>query len=164
MCNINQSYQFREFRGSKEYERHLVNLGLVSGVVLYIVSKEVGQPFIVVFRGTRIGLDEAIASEIFVEPTISSDYQEIKVMNQLAIGEKGTVAKILGTGPVKRRLMDMGITRGTKVEIIKFAPLGDPIEIRLRNYELTLRKNEAEMILVESHEGKDDGKTDCCSW
>ncbi|MEG0453688.1 MAG: FeoA family protein [Coprobacillus sp.] len=56
---------------------------------------------------------------------------------------------MLGTGALKRRLMDMGLTRGTRIEIKKYAPLGDPIEICVRNYELTLRKKEAELILVE---------------
>ena len=59
------------------------------------------------------------------------------------------VTKILGEGPVKRRLMDMGITKGVNVFVRKVAPLGDPVEVTVRGYELTLRKADAEMILVE---------------
>jgi len=71
-----------------------------------------------------------------------------KVLADLQPGESGIVAKILGEGAVKRRLMDMGITRGTEVFVRKVAPLGDPLEISLRGYELTLRKSEAQMISV----------------
>ncbi len=60
------------------------------------------------------------------------------------------VQKVLGTGPIKRRIMDMGITKNTEIYIRKFAPLGDPIQINLRGYELTIRKDDAKNILVEA--------------
>ena len=63
-------------------------------------------------------------------------------------GQTVTVAKLTGAGPVKRRIMDMGITKGTAVYVRKVAPLGDPIEVTVRNYELSLRKADAEMIEV----------------
>ena len=72
-----------------------------------------------------------------------------KVLADLQPGESGIVAKILGEGAVKRRLMDMGITRGTEVFVRKVAPLGDPIEVTVRGYELSLRKADAELIDVE---------------
>lgn len=65
------------------------------------------------------------------------------------IGQTVTVQRLAGTGPVKRRIMDMGITKGTEVFIRKVAPLGDPIEVTVRGYELSLRKADAEMILIE---------------
>lgn len=65
------------------------------------------------------------------------------------IGQTVTVQRLTGTGPVKRRIMDMGITKGTEVFIRKVAPLGDPIEVMVRGYELSLRKADAEMILIE---------------
>ena len=65
------------------------------------------------------------------------------------IGETVTVVKLHGEGAVKRRIMDMGITKGTTVYVRKVAPLGDPIEVTVRNYELSLRKADAEMIEVE---------------
>jgi ferrous iron transport protein A len=64
-------------------------------------------------------------------------------------GEKGIIVKINGEGAVKRRLMDMGVTRGAEVLVRKVAPLGDPIEVNIRGYELTFRKSEAENILVK---------------
>ena len=64
-------------------------------------------------------------------------------------GETVKVKKITGKGPVRRRLMDMGVTKGEEIFVRKVAPLGDPIEVNLRGYELTFRKEEAENILVE---------------
>lgn len=66
-----------------------------------------------------------------------------KMLSDLKPGEAGIVQKILGEGAVKRRLMDMGITRGTEVYVRKVAPLGDPIQVTVRGYELSLRKGEA---------------------
>ena len=65
------------------------------------------------------------------------------------IGETVTVKKLHGEGPVKRRIMDMGITNGTQVIIKKVAPLGDPIELTVRGYELSIRKADAELIELE---------------
>ena len=65
------------------------------------------------------------------------------------VGETVTVAKLHGEGPVKRRIMDMGLTKGTSVYVRKVAPLGDPMELTVRNYELSVRKADAEMIEVE---------------
>ncbi|MBG0764468.1 MAG: ferrous iron transport protein A [Tissierellales bacterium] len=72
-----------------------------------------------------------------------------KTLKDVKVGEKATIRRITGTGPVKRRLMDMGVTKGQEILVRKVAPLGDPIEVNLRGYELTFRKEEAENILVE---------------
>lgn len=71
-----------------------------------------------------------------------------RTLKQVKCGETVTVEKLQGDGPVKRRLMDMGLTRGVTVYVRKLAPLGDPVEITVRGYELSLRKADAEMILV----------------
>jgi ferrous iron transport protein A len=73
----------------------------------------------------------------------------MKTLKAAKVGETLTVAKLQGEGAVKRRIMDMGITKGTQIHIRKVAPLGDPIEVNVRGYELSLRKADAEMILVE---------------
>lgn len=70
-------------------------------------------------------------------------------LKEIKCGEKATVKKIQGEGPVRRRIMDMGITKGCEIFVRKVAPLGDPIEVQIRGYELSLRKSDAEMILVE---------------
>ncbi|MCI5731515.1 MAG: ferrous iron transport protein A [Eubacterium sp.] len=69
-------------------------------------------------------------------------------LREVAPGNKVKVQKLTGTGPVKRRIMDMGITKGVEVFVRKVAPLGDPVEITVRGYELSLRKADAEMIEV----------------
>ena len=73
----------------------------------------------------------------------------MKTLKQAAIGDTVKVVKLHGEGAVKRRIMDMGITRGAEVHIRKVAPLGDPIEVTVRGYELSLRKADTEMIEVE---------------
>jgi ferrous iron transport protein A len=70
-------------------------------------------------------------------------------LREVAIGRSAKVIRLTGTGPVKRRIMDMGITKGQVIDVLRVAPLGDPIEITVRNYELSIRKADAEMIEVE---------------
>ena len=71
-----------------------------------------------------------------------------KTLRDVAIGESATVRRLTGEGAVKRHIMDMGITKGTEVFVRKVGPLGDPIEVTVRGYELSLRKSEAGNILV----------------
>ena len=73
----------------------------------------------------------------------------MKTLRDVPVGETVTVVKLHGEGAVKRRIMDMGITKGVEVYVRKLAPLGDPIEVNVRNYELSIRKADAEMIEVE---------------
>ncbi len=73
----------------------------------------------------------------------------MKTLKETAIGETVTVKKLNGEGPVKRRIMDMGITKGVSVYVRKVAPLGDPMEVTVRGYELSIRKADAAMIDVE---------------
>ena len=73
----------------------------------------------------------------------------MKTLRQAKVGETVTVVKLHGEGAVKRRIMDMGLTKGTKVYVRKVAPLGDPVEVNVRGYELSIRKNDAEMIEVQ---------------
>ncbi len=73
----------------------------------------------------------------------------MKTLREVKIGETVKVVKLHGEGAVKRRIMDMGITKGVEVFVRKVAPLGDPVEVNVRGYELSLRKADAEMIEVE---------------
>lgn len=73
----------------------------------------------------------------------------MKTLKEVACGQKVKVKKLTGTGPVKRRIMDMGITKGIDIYVRKVAPLGDPVEVTVRGYELSLRKADADMIEVE---------------
>ena len=74
----------------------------------------------------------------------------MKTLRDVPIGQTATVAKLHGEGALKRRIMDMGITKGVEVYVRKVAPLGDPMEIKLKGFHLSLRKNEAELIQVET--------------
>ena len=73
----------------------------------------------------------------------------MKTLREVKIGETVKVVKLHGEGPVKRRIMDMGITKGVEIFVRKVAPLGDPMELNVRGYELSVRKADAEMIEVE---------------
>ena len=73
----------------------------------------------------------------------------MKTLKDVKVGETVTVKRLHGEGPVKRRIMDMGLTKGVQVYVRKVAPLGDPMELTVRNYELSVRKADAEMVEVE---------------
>ncbi|HIR75803.1 MAG TPA: ferrous iron transport protein A [Candidatus Choladousia intestinipullorum] len=73
----------------------------------------------------------------------------MKTLKETACGQTVKVVKLTGDGPVKRRIMDMGITKGVEIFVRKVAPLGDPVEVTVRGYELSLRKADAEMVMVE---------------
>jgi len=80
---------------------------------------------------------------------------ETKTLRDLKIGQTGVVVRVKGKGSIKQRMMDMGVVSGSEVRVIRVAPLGDPIEISLKGYNLSLRKSEAQDIMVEiSGEGK----------
>lgn len=73
----------------------------------------------------------------------------MKTLKEAQPGESVSVVKVHGTGALRRRLLDMGITKGSRIDVLKMAPLGDPIEVTIRGYELSLRKSEGEMVEVE---------------
>lgn len=73
----------------------------------------------------------------------------MKTLREVPCGQTVRVSRLTGEGPVRRRIMDMGITRGAEIYVRKVAPLGDPVEVTVRGYELSLRKADAEMIQVE---------------
>lgn len=74
----------------------------------------------------------------------------MNTLRDAAVGKRVKVTRLTGEGPVKRRIMDMGITKGVEIYVRRVAPLGDPVEVTVRGYELSLRKADAEMILVEN--------------
>lgn len=73
-------------------------------------------------------------------------------LSEFAVGQSGVIKSVSGEGRIRRRLFDMGVTPGAEVYLRKRAPLGDPIEVTIRDYELTLRKNEAELVVTEVKE------------
>lgn len=80
---------------------------------------------------------------------LRKDKANMRTLKDVKVGDTATVVKLHGEGPVRRRIMDMGITKRVEIYVRKVAPLGDPMELTVRGYELTLRKADAEMIEVE---------------
>ncbi len=77
------------------------------------------------------------------------EIEEVLTLNDLKVGETAVVVRLHGHGAVRRRIMDMGITKGVPVRVTKFAPLGDPVEINVLDYELTIRKSDCALVEVE---------------
>jgi ferrous iron transport protein A len=74
----------------------------------------------------------------------------VRTLNQLKPGERATIVKVGGEGPVRRRILDMGVVSGAEIEVVRMAPLGDPVEFLIKGYNLSLRKSEAQQIQVEA--------------
>ncbi|EOH97987.1 FeoA family protein [Enterococcus pallens] len=143
---LNQVVQIEAIQLNSELKRHMQDLGMTVGTKVAVVNHS-GDNSIVLLHNTRVALDESLLMNILVKE-ITEDQQAWSSLDQLAIGEEGQIVNVHGSGAVKRRLMDMGLTKGTKVKVVKLAPLGDPMEIRVRGYELSLRKSESEMVVV----------------
>ena len=124
---------------------HLSNLGLAAGETIEVVTKTKNSAIIIV-KGSRLAFDASILDKIDLAP--AEEDQEKIPLSELPVVRSAIVTDIFSANETKRRLMDMGITKRTRVLLRKVAPLGDPLEISLRGYELTLRKSEAQMISV----------------
>ena len=125
---------------------HLSNLGLAAGETIEVVTKTKNSAIIIV-KGSRLAFDASILDKIDLAP--AEEDQEKIPLSELPVGRSAIVTDIFSANETKRRLMDMGITKGIDIYIRKVAPLGDPIEVTVRGYELSLRKADAEMIEVE---------------
>ena len=125
--------------------RHLADLGIKIGSFIQVISKT-NDTAILLVQAARIALDNSILKKLDVVPKGSS--KSSLPLSELAIGDVAYIEAIHADGVLKRRLMDMGLTKNTNVQLQKVAPLGDPLEIKLRGYDLTLRKSEASLISV----------------
>lgn len=149
-AKIGKVVEIKELHVSEDVLKHLHNLGLVPGAKIALVAQS-GKHAIILLHRSRLAIDPEMLQNIFVaEPAVAE--KNWLSLDQLAVGESATVVSIHGQGAVKRRLMDMGLTRGVTLHLRKAAPLGDPIEITLRGYELSLRKSEAQLVLVAKEE------------
>lgn len=141
-------YYFKEVRNANTSERHLANLGFVKGTKIRIISQDKRGDLIILVKETRLAISPSVASQVMVSAE-SQQPLHYQTLDGVGIGAVTKVENVLGGGVIRRRLMDMGLTRGVDVVIRKVAPLGDPIEVTIRGYELTLRKAEAELVLVK---------------
>lgn len=131
-------------------KRHLESLGILVNSTLTVLSSINGGVVVAVKDG-RLALDAKVASKILVA---QKGRNMLKRLDQFLIGETGLIKKVEGEGRLRRRLLDMGVTPGANVYLRKKAPLGDPLEITIRGYELTLRKSEAELVFLEVEDKK----------
>ena len=125
---------------------HLSNLGLAPGETIEVVTKTKNSAIIIV-KGSRLAVDASILDKIDLKP--AEENEEKIPLSELPVGRSAIVTDIFAANETKRRLMDMGITKGSQVYVRKVAPLGDPVEITIRGYELSLRKDDADCIEME---------------
>ncbi|MBU5595254.1 ferrous iron transport protein A [Amphibacillus sp. MSJ-3] len=149
-AKVNHIYQVHSLTIEGETKNHLQAIGIVPGSKISLLELQ-GQSGIVLMQKSRIALDSTILEKIYIEEI--KEKQEWLPLDQLKVGEYGKVVSIHGKGAIRRRLMDMGMTKNVKVYIQKLAPLGDPIEVTLRGYDLSLRKDEASLVLVQKELG-----------
>lgn len=146
--SIGTVYYFKEVVNASTSDRHLANLGFVKGAKIRIISQDKRGDLIILIKDARLAISQSVASQVRVS-TESQQPVSYQTLDGVSIGATTKVENVLGSGVLRRRLMDMGLTRGVDVMIRKVAPLGDPIEVTIRGYELTLRKAEAELVLVK---------------
>ncbi|MDR0846493.1 MAG: ferrous iron transport protein A [Lactobacillales bacterium] len=149
-ATIGSVYKVKSLNVTPDIEKHLNDLGLIPGAKVAVISQGGGNG-IIMLKNARIALNNDLLENICVVPSVEDESKWV-TLDQLVIGDKAVVVGVVGKGAVKRHLMDMGITKGVNIEVKNVAPLGDPISMILRGYELSLRKDEAEFILVAKEE------------
>ncbi len=158
MANVGDVNIIKRINGRDEVRQHLAELGFVVGAEIKVVS-DLGGNLILNVKESRVALDKTMAMRIYgltgrraFSPKLCSIFQEeeafMKTLKDIKVGEHAVIEKLHGEGALKRRIMDMGLTKGTEVYVRKVAPLGDPMELTVRGYELSVRRADAELIEV----------------
>lgn len=152
-CQLKQTYFVSQIHGDLETKKHLQNLGFVKNARVALMNRDKSNGVILI-HNSRIALDNTILANIDLSKEMIGNEHFAK----LSTIKPGQTALVLGITTdnlsdasdhaVKRRLLDMGVTRGTRIYVRKVAPFGDPMELHVRGYELTLRKSEAEKVEV----------------
>lgn len=141
----------RELTGSAEFRQRVREMGL--GESTYVTKISGTATILCQVNGTRIALSHDAAKNIVVEPLTSrppsAPMPQLIPLSSVAVGGSAVVKEFPKNGSSFVRLREMGLLVGTRVTLVRTAPLGDPIEIKVRGYHLTLRKSEAEHVLVE---------------
>lgn len=136
--------------GSKTLVRRLAELGMVRGkVVTVIATADSNSGLLIYFQGQRLAVSLEMAECIEVLDLGSLDDKDLVSLDSIPLKKSCVVVKLNGSKELRRRLMDMGLTRNTIVTVQQIAPLGDPVELTLRGYKLSLRKSEAANIMVK---------------
>ena len=145
MARPGETVTIRKITGRDEVRQHLAELGFVVNSDVTVVSQLAGN-LILQVKDSRVALDKTMANRILRWEQCRR--KEMGSLEDVKVGETATVVKLHGEGATKRRIMDMGITKGVEIHVRKVAPLGDPMELNVRGYELSVRKADAEKIEV----------------
>lgn len=143
-ARIGQIYYVNKILKS-EHAGKLRELGFAPDTEVVLISMD-GENALLKVGQTRLALSSFYLNTILIKDEQSNE--ELIPLSSLNIGQSGVVRLLEGESEIKRRLMDMGITRGTSIAVHKLAPLGDPMELHLRGYSLSLRKKDAEKIKI----------------
>ncbi|MEQ7308784.1 ferrous iron transport protein A [Lactococcus petauri] len=143
-ARIGQIYYVNKILKS-EHVGKLRELGFAPDTEVVLISMD-GENALLKIGQTRLALSSFYLNTILIKDEQSNE--ELIPLSSLNIGQSGVVRLLEGESEIKRRLMDMGITRGTSIAVHKLAPLGDPMELHLRGYSLSLRKKDAEKIKI----------------
>ena len=143
-ARIGQIYYVNKILKS-EHAGKLRELGFAPDTEVVLISMD-GENALLKIGQTRLALSSFYLNTILIKDEQSNE--ELIPLSSLNIGQSGVVRLLEGESEIKRRLMDMGITRGTSISVHKLAPLGDPMELHLRGYSLSLRKKDAEKIKI----------------
>ncbi|MDC0814611.1 ferrous iron transport protein A [Lactococcus petauri] len=143
-ARIGQIYYVNKILKS-EHAGKLRELGFAPDTEVVLISMD-GENALLKIGQTRLALSSFYLNTILIKDEQSNE--ELIPLSSLNIGQSGVVRLLEGESEIKRRLMDMGITRGTSIAVHKLAPLGDPMELHLRGYSLSLRKRDAEKIKI----------------
>ena len=153
----------KEFDAGKNMQLRLSSMGLKIGDLIEIVSAGFGGQVVIATGENRLVLGKGMAEKISVQPfdrasTLSHDshqepkkvFQSSMTLSQMKTGQEGVILKVAGEGTLRRRLLEMGINRGSTIYVEKYAPLKDPIELVIKGYHISLRVEEAANIFVEN--------------
>lgn len=142
-------YIVTDILGEPLFLRRLAEMGMVVSSNLTVISiSQNGSGLVIFLRGQRLALSYSLASSILVKGINELEESKVLPLSRLETGQSAIVGKIIGDRPVRKRLMDMGLTKNTVIKVLRVAPLGDPIELLLRGYKLSIRKQEADFVMV----------------
>lgn len=137
-----------------EQKKHLTSIGFIPGAVIQIISTN-QEEMIIKLKGSRLGVTKDLTQIVTVD-RIRFDEADLKALSQVPVGDSVKVVKVAGEPAFRKRIMDMGITKNAKIRVVKYAPLGDPMEIQVRGYQLSLRKSEADLVQTIAEGGAEN--------
>lgn len=153
----------KSLEAGKQMQLRISSLGLRVGDEVEVVSSGFGGQVVIAAKESRLVIGNGMAQKIWVEPLAgaankAADVETVcpetagstMVMSRMKSGQEGVIVKVSGNGALRRRLLEMGINRGTRVRVEKYAPLKDPLELVVKGYHISLRVEEAANILVEN--------------